>query len=140
MLLKPTRWSNPVVASITTWLIRLTLLALTVAATASHASDEAQEWPEFCLWIAAMIMLSPLSWDHYQVLLLIPYVQVAAAYNRGKAGGAPLTMAIVSYCLTVVVSAVFLSVSVPVANGLPLVGSKWLAPLVLLQLMVPMTA
>ena len=87
-----------------------------------------------------MIMLSPLSWDHYQVLLLIPYVQVATAYNRGKAGGAPLTMAIVSYCLTVVFSAVFLSVSVPVANGLPLVGSKWLAPLVLLQLMVPMTA
>ena len=34
------------------------------------------------LWVAAAIVLSPLSWIHYMVLLLIPFVEIAGSAER----------------------------------------------------------
>ena len=93
-------WSNSLAESVTSWLVQIILLATTIMATRSATADEDREWREFCLWIVAMVMLSPVSWVHYQVLLLIPYIQLTIGYNRGGTNYRAIGMEIVSYCLT----------------------------------------
>ncbi|MFZ0889422.1 MAG: glycosyltransferase family 87 protein [Candidatus Binataceae bacterium] len=138
LLLYPRR-SNQLATSIAARLTEVILLGLTLAATRSDTDDQAQEWPELCLWIAAMVMLPPISWEHYRVLLLIPYAQLVIAYNEGKAGRAALSMIVVSYCLTIVFDVASMGLSVP-AKGVRILDLKWLPPLVLVQLMVPLSA
>lgn len=132
-------WSNSLARSVTSWLVQVALLAATIMATKAHAADEHQEWREFCLWIVARVMLSPLSWTHYQVLLLIPYIQLTIGCNRGGTSYGTIGMEIASYCLTVLFVAVSMVVAV-LANGDHIVGRRWWPWLVLIQSLVLLTA
>jgi hypothetical protein len=53
----------------------------------------------YALWIAAAIILSPLSWIHYMILLLIPFVEIASAAERQKCSRREVWAAIASYVL-----------------------------------------
>jgi Glycosyltransferase family 87 len=65
-------------------LAQLAVIAFTIKATLSRASDEEQMGRLFSLWIMAAILLSPTSWFYYLVLLTIPLVELsAAALHRG---------------------------------------------------------
>lgn len=72
------------------------VLALTISATRSSINEE-QNWSAFGLWIIASIMLSPIAWSHYLVLLIIPYVQLAIASQARRATRRALLMAMGSY-------------------------------------------
>jgi len=39
----------------------------------------------FALWVAAMVAASPIVWEHYLVLLIIPVIALAAAAAAGRA-------------------------------------------------------
>lgn len=57
----------------------LAILALTVRATLASSGTRA-----FSLWIATAIMLSPLAWLHYLVLMFILFAQLAIGANRNE--------------------------------------------------------
>lgn len=71
------------------------LLAFTAKATlSSHRFG-------FSVWIVAAILLSPMAWTHYLVLLFIPFGELVAAANQGMCSGRAIGMMIVSYGLTI---------------------------------------
>jgi alpha-1,2-mannosyltransferase len=53
----------------------------------------------YSLWIATMILISPTSWDHYLVLLLLPFIQITSAAVAGRVGRPAVIMCIASYIL-----------------------------------------
>ncbi len=53
----------------------------------------------YSLWLATMVLISPTSWDHYLVLLFIPFIQITSAAIAGRVGRPAVTMCIISYVL-----------------------------------------
>jgi hypothetical protein len=53
----------------------------------------------YSLWLATMVLISPTSWDHYLVLLLIPFIQITSAAIAGRVGRPAVVMCIASYVL-----------------------------------------
>jgi Glycosyltransferase family 87 len=53
----------------------------------------------YSLWVATMILISPTSWEHYLVLLFIPFVQITSAAVAGRVGRPAVIMCITSYLL-----------------------------------------
>lgn len=49
------------------------------------------------LWVVAAILLSPLSWIHYMVLLLIPFVEIANSARNQECSRRALWAAVASY-------------------------------------------
>ncbi len=83
------------------------LIALTVFATWPRA-DGVCEQPAhivgigsrgFAVWVAAAIMLSPTAWIHYMVLLILPFMLIAAAGWSGKASPRALWLMAGSYAV-----------------------------------------
>ena len=61
--------------------------------------------PAFGLLIATMVLITPIAWPHYMVLLLIPLSQLAVAAYRGTAPRLALGLGIAAYLLADVVIA-----------------------------------
>jgi hypothetical protein len=83
----------------------LSLVALTIFATWPRA-NELHEDPVvigdresrgFALWVTAAIMLSPTAWIHYLVLLILPFVLIAAAGWNASASARALWLMAASY-------------------------------------------
>lgn len=53
----------------------------------------------YSLWVATTILISPTSWEHYLVLLFIPFVQITSAAVAGRVGRPAVIMCIASYAL-----------------------------------------
>jgi len=74
------------------------ILGFTIRATlATHGKD--RDWRAFSLWVISCILLSPIAWLHYFVLLIIPYFQLAIAGLGRRASKRVLYMAVGSYLL-----------------------------------------
>ena len=56
----------------------------------------------YSLWIVTTILLSPIAWHHYLVLLVLPFVQMAIAVLNDRARPRELWMATASYLLACV--------------------------------------
>ncbi len=76
--------------------IEAVLLAVAVKATWPLNGHD-PEWGGFSLWIVLAIMLSPLVWSFYLVLLLIPYAQIVIGAYSGRASMRAILMAFGSY-------------------------------------------
>lgn len=77
----------------------LVLLMATAKVTLQGQSGQAMDDRSFGLWVVATLILSPISWIHYMVLLVIPFTQIAIAANRGECSGSVVWAAIASYFL-----------------------------------------
>lgn len=53
----------------------------------------------YSLWVATMILISPTAWDHYLVLLLLPFIQITSAAVAGRVGRPAVLMCMASYLL-----------------------------------------
>jgi hypothetical protein len=53
----------------------------------------------FSLWIATMVLISPTSWIHYLVLLILPFIQITSAAIAGRSGRIAVMICIASYVL-----------------------------------------
>lgn len=84
---------------ITAAFAQLAILALTVIPTMRAARAPGCDLRSFCLWVAATVVLSPLSWIHYMMLLLIPFVSIASAATRHRCSRRAVQAAIASYLL-----------------------------------------
>jgi hypothetical protein len=78
------------------------------------------EWRIYSLWIVAAVMLSPLAWHHYLLLLIIPFVQIVAAANLGRTSARALWAAAASYMLSSFSLALFIYFESPPRKELDL--------------------
>lgn len=78
---------------------QLVILAITFRAATNVSAERS-----FSLWIATMLILTPVVWLHYMVLLLIPFGMIAVAAVRRETSERVWRSAILSYCLVVLVT------------------------------------
>jgi hypothetical protein len=74
-------WHNPPAATLTAVVSALAIVAV-VAVVCARARSVADRDRAFALCVTAMLLVSPITWDHYFVLLLLPLV-VFPALGRG---------------------------------------------------------
>lgn len=87
--------------------IRLTLTALTdllvagfaIRATILTRGEDDEDWRVLSIWIVAMILLSPVAWYHYVVLLFVPFAGLVAAAANGRVSDRALLLGFASYIL-----------------------------------------
>jgi hypothetical protein len=77
----------------------IVVLALTVWPTYRRRQRPDLDRPTYALWVAASIVLSPLSWIHYMVLLLIPFAEIARATERQECSSRAAWAALASYLI-----------------------------------------
>jgi glycosyl transferase family 87 len=78
---------------------QLGVLALTVKATLKSRDTADLDWRAFSLWVVTAVLLAPTAWVHYLVLMLIPFIMMAIAANRGRASDRAIWMAVASFLL-----------------------------------------
>ncbi len=78
------------------------VLGMTVRATLVGVGRRDDNFRIYSLWIVASLLVSPIAWHHYLVLLVIPFVQIAIAASRDRASRRALWMAAASYILATV--------------------------------------
>ena len=83
----------------------LFILFVTVRATLCVKAGGDHNFRLFSLWVVTSVMLSPIAWVHYLVLLLIPFAQIASAYSAREASPRALWSAVISIGL------IFLTIS-----------------------------
>jgi hypothetical protein len=65
------------------------------AEKSGHSADRLSR--QFALWVTAAIMLSPTAWIHYLVLLILPFMLIAAAGWNGTASPRAVWLLVASY-------------------------------------------
>ena len=60
----------------------IVVLMTTVSISRHFASHDDHDWKVFSLWLSTTLMLSPIVWSHYLVLLIVPFVLIAVAADR----------------------------------------------------------
>jgi hypothetical protein len=86
------------------------VFGLTIRATLTGLNRRDDNFRIFSLWVVTTMLLSPIAWHHYLVLLIIPFVQMTIAAVQGRTRSRALWMAAASYLLA--------SVSVPLTYQL----------------------
>ncbi len=104
----------------------IVVLGMTIRATLSDANRGDPDWRVYSLWIAASIMLSPVGWHHYLVLLAIPFVQMVAAAADGRSSSRAIWMAAVAYLLSALSLRVFNRFLIPPPTAFQL-AFPWIA-------------
>lgn len=112
-----TRTLTVVAAEVT--LIGLTMFATWRGATPAGGEVDARGGNasrSFALWVVAAIMLSPTAWIHYLVLLILPFMLIAAAGWNGTASSRALWAMAASYAVIVLSMAISGSAQSSLAN------------------------
>jgi hypothetical protein len=104
----------------------IVVLGMTIRATLLDANRGDPDWRVYSLWIAASILLSPVGWHHYLVLLAIPFVQMVAAAAEGRSSSRAIWMAALAYLLSAVSLRVFNRFLIPPPTAFQL-AFPWIA-------------
>ncbi len=91
-------------ARITTILAAVSAIVVLVIRATPPASIRDVDLRAFGLWVAAAILLSPIAWPHYMVLLIIPFIMLAGSAVAGRAS----RRAVLAAATTFVASAIWL--------------------------------
>ncbi len=75
------------------------IIAVTARVTARRRCHAGFDRRSFGLWVAVAVVLSPLSWIHYMILLLIPFAEIVSAAASQQCSRRALRAAIVSFAL-----------------------------------------
>ena len=102
------------------------VLGLTIRATLSDPDRRDPDWRIYSLWIATAIMLTPVGWHHYLVLLAIPFVQMVASAAQGRSQSRAIWMAASAYLLSAISLRAFSRLMVPPPTAFQLTF-PWLA-------------
>jgi glycosyl transferase family 87 len=79
--------------------LKILILAMTYRTTSLVKDD--RDGLSLALWIATMLILTPVVWLHYLTLLIIPFGLMAAAATRGRITTPGMRFAMLSYCILV---------------------------------------
>ncbi len=89
------------------------VLGVTIRATLADENRGDPDWRVYSLWIATALMLTPVGWHHYLVLLAIPFVQMVASASEGRSSSRAIWMAALAYLLSTISLRVFNRLLVP---------------------------
>ena len=89
------------------------VLGLTIRATLLDRNRDDPDWRIYSLWIATAIMLTPVGWHHYLVLLAIPFVQMVASAAERRSSSRAIWMAVGAYLLSAISLRAFSRFMVP---------------------------
>ena len=84
----------------------VSVLALSVWSSTRAPEEEDHELRTFPVWIVAMVLLSPVAWIHYMVLLYVPLVMIAVSAMRRETSSVAAAAAGFCYTLPLLRSAV----------------------------------
>src|SRR5260370_12374292 len=104
----------------------IVVLGLTIRATLLDRNRGDPDWRIYSLWIATAIMLTPVGWHHYLVLLAIPFVQMVASASQGRSSSRAIWMAVGSYLLSAISLRAFSRFMVPPPTEFQ-IAFPWLA-------------
>jgi hypothetical protein len=104
------------------------VLGLTIRATLAEPNlrNRDPDWRIYSLWIATAIMLTPVGWHHYLVLLTIPFVQIVASAADERSKSRAVWMAAFCYILIAVSNRVFNRLLIPPLTEFQLIF-PWMA-------------
>ncbi len=91
----------------------IVVLGLTIRATLADRNRDDPYWRIYSLWIATAIMLTPVGWHHYLVLLAIPFVQMVASAAERRSSSRAIWMAVGAYLLSAISLRAFSRFMVP---------------------------
>ncbi len=78
---------------------KLVILALTFRATIAPGDD--RDGRGLSLWVATMLLLTPVVWLHYMTLLIVPFGLIAVAVAQREVSAPVCRFALLSYCIIV---------------------------------------
>ena len=85
--------------------IRVVILGLAFSTTARASVDvDDRRGRSFSLWIATMLILTPVVWLHYMVLLIVPFGLIAVAAYHQEVSARVWRFAILSYSFIVLIT------------------------------------
>ncbi|MGC2754928.1 glycosyltransferase family 87 protein [Candidatus Binatus sp.] len=102
------------------------VLGLTIRATLAVSDRRDPDWRIYSLWIATAVMLTPVGWHHYLVLLAIPFVQMVASATEDRSSSRAIWMAALAYFLSAISLRAFSRFMVPPPTAFQL-ALPWLA-------------
>jgi len=76
---------------------QITLLGLTLRATAASRPERGHDLFAFALWIVTAALLSPTAWVHYMVLFLFGFAVLATAAIHGEASSLAIWLGLASF-------------------------------------------
>jgi hypothetical protein len=81
--------------------VRVVILAIAFSVTVRNIDIDDRRGRSFSLWIVTMLILTPVVWLHYMVLLIVPFGLIAVAAYQEEARARVWRFAILSYCVIV---------------------------------------
>lgn len=87
------------VRALTAVAAELGVIALAVRATLREPANRDSDSRAFGLWIAVTLLVSPITWIHYFVLLLVPFHSIASATAAGRCPRGAIWVALASYAV-----------------------------------------
>ncbi len=81
------------------------VIALCVWSSIRAPAEEDHELRAFPVWVAAMVLVSPIAWSHYLILLFVPLVLIAVSAVRRETGPVAIAAAALCYTLPIIRSA-----------------------------------
>jgi hypothetical protein len=103
--------------------LAIVMLSLKVTADSWQQPDE--DWRVYSLWVVTMLLVSPVTWVHSLILLLLPFAKLTIAAVEGRTSRRAMWMAVVSYAMISLASGWHQSVGTYDTNQL----SAWVAEL-----------
>lgn len=73
------------------------VLILALRATARARSDQDCDGRAYMIWVVTAVMLSPVAWIHYMVLLVLPFIKIASVANQGRCSSRAVWVMVTSY-------------------------------------------
>lgn len=104
----------------------LVVLGIAIRATLDDANRLDPDWRIYSLWIATAIMLSPVAWHHYLLLLTIPFVQLITSASEGRSSARAIWMAALSFFFSAVSLRAFNRFLIPPPTAFQ-ISFPWLA-------------
>jgi hypothetical protein len=110
--------------------LAIVVLSLKVTADTWQLPDD--DWRVYSLWVVTMLLVSPVTWVHSLILLLLPFAKLTIAAVEGRASRRAMWMAVISYAMITFASGWHQSIGTYDTNQL----SSWIAELSPLSLIV----
>lgn len=94
-----TAFSLELTRLVTATFANLVIIMLSLKVTADSWDRPDEDWRIYSLWVVTMLLVSPVTWIHSLVLLILPFAQLTIAVAAGRASHRAIWMAAASYIM-----------------------------------------
>jgi hypothetical protein len=84
---------------VTATVASIIVLILSVKITIDTSRCPDSDWRVYSLWVVTMLVVSPVTWVHSMILLILPFAKLTIAAFEGRASHRAMWMAVASYLM-----------------------------------------